>query len=65
MLKSLDTSIDLNGYSIDLYFFFKNSAARQIEYSQSEEITKTTTQYMLRHVETRWHSIAKVLIHKG
>ena len=43
-------------------FTLMQSAARRIEYSQSESITGISSKFMIRYVKTRWLSLEKVLI---
>ena len=53
---------DVDQLACDLYFFFKYSSARRDDYKFVEEITEVTAQFMLRHCQTRWVSIDKVLL---
>ena len=39
-----------------------NSAARRIEYTETESITEVTARFMLRQVKKRWLSLEKMLI---
>ena len=61
VLKDLEI-IDLDQFAIDLHFFFKLSAARREDYAKIAELTDITAVYMMKHVQTRWLSIEKVLV---
>ena len=54
--------IDLDQFAIDLHFFFKLSAARREDYAKTAELSEITAVYMMKHVQTRWLSIEKVLV---
>ena len=62
MLSTLSPFINLDQLASDLHGFFSKSAARRIEYSQSESITEISSKFMIRHVKTRWLSLEKVLV---
>ena len=62
ILKKLKPVIDLDQVATGLYFFFKRSAARREDYKLVETITKITTHYMKKHVESRWLSIDRSLV---
>ena len=61
MLKK-EGIIDLDQFAIDLHFFFKLSAARREDYEKVSEITDICCVYMMKHIQTRWLSIEKVLV---
>ena len=62
LLSTLSAFINLDQFASDLHGFFSKSAARRVEYSQSELITKLSSKFMLRHVKTQWLSLEKVLV---
>ena len=61
-MGSLRAVINLDQFAIDLHFFFKYSAARREDFLQIRDITDVTVQYVLRHCQTRWLSIERVLV---
>ena len=61
-MASLRAVINLDQFAIDLHFFFKYSAARREDFLQIRDITDVTVQYVLRHCQTRWLSIERVLV---
>ena len=61
-MKSLKEKIDLDQFVIDLHFFFERSAARREDFKAMSEITAVTVHYLLKHCESRWLSIEKVLV---
>ena len=42
--------------------FFKYSAARREDYKDLESLTNETTHFVLKHCQTRWLSLDKVLV---
>lgn len=52
LLNILKPSIDLDSVATDLHFFFKRSAAQRGYYKIVESISKVTTHYMKKHVES-------------
>ena len=61
-MKSLKDRIDLDEFVIDLHFFFQLSAARREDFRAVSAITLVTAHYLLKHCESRWLSIEKVLV---
>lgn len=61
-MTTLREVINLDQFAIDLHFFFKNSSARRHDLKVISEITDVTVHYVLRHCQTRWLSIEKVLV---
>ena len=53
LLAVLKSLIDLDQFASDLHGFLRHSAARRVEYSESESLTEVTARFMLRHVRTR------------
>ncbi len=54
-------SFDFNAFAYDLWYFFKNSAARREDFKLTELVTEIETQIVLRHVPSRWLLLRKVL----
>ena len=61
-IKRMKSLIDLDEFSIDLHFFFKYSAARREDYKDLESLTGETSQFVLKHCQTRRLSLDKVLV---
>ena len=62
-LKQLKAAeIDLDQFAIDLHFFFKLSSARREDFRKISSITDVTVHYLLKHCQTRWLSIERVLV---
>jgi len=61
-LKYLKETINLDQIAIDLHFFFKLSAARREDYREVSSITEVTSHYVLKHCQTRWLSLDRVLV---
>ena len=61
-MLSLKERINLDQFVIDLHFFFERSAARREDFASMGYITDVTVHYLLRHCESRWLSIEKVLV---
>ena len=61
-LKHLKDSVDLDQFAIDLHFFFKLSSARREDYKDISSITEVTSQFVLKHCQTRWLSLDRVLM---
>ena len=61
-LKTLKETINLDQIPIDLHFFFKHSAARREDYVSVSSITDVTTQFLLKHCQSRWLSLDRVLV---
>ena len=61
-MESLKERINLDQFVIDLHFFFERSAGRREDFKKMELITDITVHYLLRHCESRWLSIEKILV---
>ena len=61
-MNALKETIDLDQFVIDLHFFFKRSAARREDLAAVSAVTDVTVHYLLRHCESRWLGIEKVLV---
>ena len=61
-LKTLKETINLDQIAIDLHFFFKHSAARREDYVSVSSITDVTSQFVLKHCQSRWLSLDRVLV---
>lgn len=61
-LKLLNVCINLDQVAIDLHFFFKLSAARREDYKEVSSITEVTSHFVLKHCQTRWLSLDRVLV---
>ena len=61
-LKTLKETINLDQIAIDLHFFFKHSAARREDYLSVSSITDVTSQFVLKHCQSRWLSLDRVLV---
>ena len=61
-MTSLKERINLDQFVIDLHFFFERSAARRQDFKTMSSITDVSVHYLLRHCESRWLSIEKVLV---
>ena len=61
-LKVLKTTVDLDEFAINLHFFFKYSSARREDYKNLEELTDLTSEFVIKHCQTRWISLDKVLV---
>ena len=55
-------SVNLDQFAIDLHFFFKLSSARREDFRKISSITDVTVHYLLKHCQTRWLSIERVLV---
>ena len=55
-------AINLDQFVIDLHFFFERSSARREDLNKMKSITNLTVHYLLKHCESRWLSIEKVLV---
>ena len=58
----IDKQLDFDQLALDINFFFKLSAARREDLSKVEEITDVAHRNPLKHVQTRWLSIERVLV---
>jgi hypothetical protein len=61
-LKKLRETINLDQIAIDTHFFFKLSAGRREDYQEVSSITEVTSHYVLKHCQTRWLSLDRVLV---
>ena len=61
-IKCLKDNINVDQFAIDLHFFFKLSAARREDYRSVSELTDVTTHYIIKHCQTRWLILDKVLV---
>ena len=61
-IKCLKDNIDVDQFAIDLHFFFKLSAARREDYREVSQLTDVTSQYVIKHCQTRWLSLDKGLV---
>lgn len=61
-IKCLKSVVNIDQFAIDLHFFFKLSAARREDYREICELTDVTAHYVLKHCQTRWLSLDKVLV---
>ena len=61
-IKCLKDNVNVDQFAIDLHFFFKLSAARRGDYRGVSELTDVTTHYVIKHCQTRWLSLDKVLV---
>ena len=59
ILKKHD--LDLDQFAIDLHFFQRSSARRE-DFKEVSIITNAASPYVLRHCQTRWLNIKKVLV---
>ena len=61
-LKMLEPDFELDQFAIELHSFFKYSAKRIEQYFTTDFITNLEPQRILRHCETRWLSLQKILM---
>ena len=61
-IKCLKDNVNVDQFAIDLHFFFKLSAAKREDYRGVSELTDVTTHYVVKHCQTRWLSLGKVLV---
>ena len=61
-IKCLKDNVNVDQFAIDLYFFFKLTAARREDYRGVCKLTDVTTHYVIEHCQTRWLSLEKVLV---
>ena len=61
-LKTLKETINLDQIAIDMHFFFKHSAARREDCVGVSSITDVTSQFVLKHCQSRWLSLDRVLV---
>ena len=62
MKELSDDGSDLNEFGVNLHNFFKLSAKRIQDYFSAEVLTDLEPQRMIRHAETRWLGVQKVLL---
>ena len=60
-IKCLKDNVNVDQFAIDLHFFFKLSSARREDYRGVSELTDVTTHYVIKHCQTCWLSLGKVL----
>ena len=60
-IKCLKDNVNVDQFAIDLHFFFKLSSARREDYRGVSELTDVTTHYVIKHCQTCWLSLDKVL----
>ena len=61
-IKGLKDNVNVDQFAIDLHFFFKLSSARREDYRGVSELTDVTTHYVIKHCQTCWLSLGKVLV---
>ena len=61
-MTSLKERLNLDQFVIDLHFFFELSAARREGFKAMSSITDVSVHYLLKHCESSWLSIEKVLV---
>ena len=61
-MNALKEVIDLDQFVIDLHFFFKKSSARREDFVAVAAVTDVMVHYLLKHCESRWLGIEKVLV---
>ena len=61
-IKCLKDNVNDDRFAIDLHFFFKPSAARREDYRGVLELTDVTMHYVIKHCQTCWLSLDKVLV---
>ena len=60
-IKCLKDSVNVDQFAIDLHFFVKLSATRREDYRGTSELTDVTMHYVIKHWQTHWLSLHKVL----
>ena len=61
-IKGLKDNVNVDQFAIDLHFFFKPSAVRREDYRGVFELTDKTMHYVIKHCQTCWLSLDKVLV---
>ena len=61
-IECLKDNVNVDQFVIDLHFFFKLFAARRKGYGGVSELADVTTHYVIKHSQTRWVSLDKVLV---
>ena len=61
-MTTLREVVNLDQFAMDLHFFFKQSSARRLEFKLVSKIIDVTVHYVLRHCQTWWLTIEKVLV---
>ena len=61
-LRYLKDSVDLDEIAIDFHFFFKHSVVRKEDYKEVSCITEVTSHFVLRHCQTKWLNLDRVLV---
>lgn len=59
-LKKLN--FDFDGFTCELVFFFKRSSARKEDFKMTQLVTEVETEFLSKHVSSRWLSSKKALI---
>ena len=54
--------IDIDQFAVDLHGFIKLSSARREDYSNLQDLTEVTSQYVLHHSSVRWPTLKSVLV---
>lgn len=54
-------NFDFDGFICDLVFFFKRSSARKEDFKMMELVTEVETEFLLKHVSSRWLTLKKAL----
>ena len=60
--KCLKDNVNVDQFAIDLHFFFKLSAVRREYYRVLHKLTDMTMHYVIKHCQTCWVSLDKVLV---
>ena len=60
-IKCLKDSVNVDQFAIDLHFFVKLSVMRREDYRGVSKLTDVTMHYVIRHCQTHWLSLDKVL----
>ena len=60
-IKCLKDSVNVDQFAINLHFFVKLSATRSEDYRGMSELTDVTMHYVIKHWQTHWLSLDKVL----
>ena len=61
-IECLKDNVNVDQFVIDLHFFFRLFAARRKGYGGVSELADVTTHYVIKHSQTRWVSLDKVLV---
>ena len=55
-------NFNIDGFAIDISFFFKLSAGRRADYIKIVELTDVVSQFVNKHSSTRWVTLKKVCV---